>query len=96
MVDHRRTLGESGRGYLFYVLKPPEIALVEYHEHSLLPSTGFQVHGHQRVFRCMAIDGFLGALPSTNFQVHGLLSRGYDHMALTIGQWQLQCCTRPW
>ena len=77
MVDHRRTLGESGRGYPCYVLKLPKIALVEYHEHGpLLPSTGFQVHGHRRVFRCMAVDGFSGALPSMNFQVHGLLSRG--------------------
>ena len=68
MVDHRHTLGESGRSYLCYVPKPPKIALVEYHEHGLL-------------------------LPSTNFQVHGLLSRDYDHMALTVGQWS--CSAAP-
>ena len=28
MIDHRRTLGESGRGYPSYILKPPKIALV--------------------------------------------------------------------
>ena len=28
MVDHRRTLGKSGRGCLCYALKPPKIALV--------------------------------------------------------------------
>ena len=45
----------------------------------------FQVHGHQRVFRSTAVDVFSGARSSTNFQVHGLLYRGYEHMALTVG-----------
>ena len=77
MVDHRRTLGESGRGYPCYVLKPPKIALIVV---SGTPSPA-------------AIDGFSGAWPSTHFQVHCLLYRGGNkHMAWTIGQW-LQCCT---
>ena len=45
MVDHRRTLGESGRGYLCYILKSPA-AVDEFS--GVRPSTGFQVHGHQR------------------------------------------------
>ena len=96
MVDHRHTLGESGRGYLCYVLKPPKIALISVSvTRSSAAIDGFQVHGRRRVFRCTTVDGFSGALPSTNFQVHGILSCGYEHMALTVGQWQLQYCTGP-
>ena len=51
------------------------------------------MYGHRRVFRCTAVDGFSGTLPSANFQVHGLLSRYYDHMALTVGQWS--CSAAP-
>ena len=55
MVDHRHTLGESGRGYTSYVLKRPKIALVV-------------VSGTRSP---AAVDGFSGARPSTVFQVHG-------------------------
>ena len=55
MVDHRRTLGESGRSYPCYVLKPPKIALV------VVSGTRFSA----------AVDGFSGARPLTVFQVDG-------------------------
>ena len=70
MVDHRRTLGETGRGYPCYVLKPPKIALVvvsgarspadDVFSGARL-STGFQVHSRPRFFMCTAVDGFSGA-----------------------------------
>ena len=56
MVDHRRTLGESGRGYPCYVLKPPKITL------AVVSGTRSPA----------AVDGFSGAWPLTFFQVHGL------------------------
>ena len=49
------------------------------------PSTGFQVHGRRRIFRCTAIDEFSGAQsPLPRLRSYGL----------TIDEWQLQC--GPW
>ena len=73
MVDHRRTLGKSGHGYPCYVLKLEKIALVAV-------SRTRSSAAIDRVFRCTAIDEFTGA---------GYPLRGYEHMALTVGQWQL-------
>ena len=74
LVDHRRTLGESGRGYPCYILKPPKIALVAVSGtrssaavngfSGARLSMGFQVHGRRRVFRCTVIDEFSGAVSS--------------------------------
>ena len=71
MVDHRCTLGESGRGSPCYVLKPQKIALVVVSGirfpaavdgfSGVRPSMVFQVHGRQRFFMCMAVDVFSGA-----------------------------------
>ena len=44
-----------------------------------------------RLFRCTAIDWFSGPRPLTNFQVHGLLYRGYEYMAITVGQLPAGC-----
>ena len=71
MVDHRHTLGESGRGYPCYVLKPPKIALVIVSRNTIsccrrqffrcTASTVYQVHGRRRFFMCTAIDIISGA-----------------------------------
>ena len=71
MVDRRCTLGEIGRGYPCYVLKPQKIALVVVSGtrspavvdgfSGARPSTVFQVHSRRRFFMCMAIDVFSGA-----------------------------------
>ena len=83
MVDHRHSLGESGRGYPCYVLQPPKIALVAVSGtrssaavdgfSGAQPSTGCQVHGRRRVFRCTAIDEFSGAWsPLTRLRTYGI------------------------
>ena len=56
MVDHRHTLGEIGRGYPCYVLKPAKIALV------IVSGTRSPA----------AVDGFSVPRPSMFFQVRGL------------------------
>ena len=71
MVDNRRTLGESARGYPYYVLNPPKIALVGLSRtrsaavingfSRTRPSTGFQVHGRRRFFGRTVVDEFSGA-----------------------------------
>ena len=68
MADHRRTLGESGRGYPCYVLKPPKIALVVVSgTQSPAAIDGFRwqqesaIYGRRR---------FLCARPLAFFQVH--------------------------
>ena len=72
MVDHRRTLGESGCGYPYYVLNPPKIALVwlswtwsaaaiNGFSGTRPPSTSFQVYGLQHFFGCTVVDEFSGA-----------------------------------
>ena len=68
MVDHRRTLGESGCGYRCYVLKLLKIALGDISwTRSPAAVAGFQVYGRRRVFRCTAInDGLLYTAATVN------------------------------